>query len=80
MTTSDLSFDSLRQVWPLLDERQRRLMGAALARALGRGGAAVVTREFGLSSATIRSGIQELDAGDIPPGRLRTPGAGRPKA
>jgi DNA-binding phage protein len=41
------------QVSPLLDERQRRLLAAAAARALGRGGITVVARATGLSRQTV---------------------------
>lgn len=36
-------------VAPLLDERQRRVLASAQARALGRGGIAAVTRAAGMS-------------------------------
>jgi hypothetical protein len=68
---------------PLLDERSRRMWAAVEARAIGRGGIIRVTEATGLSRATIRAGIRELDtpasadAGMTPPGRLRRPGGGR---
>ena len=68
----------LGRVWPLLDERTRRLMAANEARALGRGGIAGVSRACGLSRKAIAKGIQEIVAGTAPPpGRIRQPGAGR---
>jgi Rhodopirellula transposase DDE domain len=70
----------LNSVWPLLDERTRRLMAANEARALGRGGIAEVSRACGLSRKAISKGIREIDAGTAPPpGRIRQPGAGRKK-
>ena len=68
----------LATVWPLLDERTRRLMAANEARALGRGGISDVCRACGLSRKAIAKGIKEIEAGIAPPpGRIRQPGAGR---
>jgi len=79
MGTSGLQA-KLASVWPLLDERTRRLIAANEARALGRGGIADVSRACGLSRKAIAKGIQEIDAGTaLPPGRVRRPGAGRKK-
>ena len=65
-------------VWPLLDERTRRLMAAGEARALGHGGISVVSRACGLSRKAIAKGVREIQAGTVPPpGRVRQPGAGR---
>lgn len=67
-------------VWPLLDERTRRLMAATEARAWGRGGISAVGRACGLSRKAIAKGIGEIDAGIVlPPGRVRQAGAGRKK-
>ena len=67
-------------VWPLLDERTRRLMAANEARALGHGGISEVSRACGLSRKAIANGIREIEAGTAPPpGRIRQPGAGRKK-
>ncbi len=62
-----------------LDERSRRLLLGAEARAAGRGGQAAVARATGASAATIRRGIAELDepAGRLARGRIRLPGGGR---
>jgi hypothetical protein len=65
-------------VWPLLDERSRRLMAAAEATSLGRGGISAVSRACGLSRRAITKGIEEIRAGVVlVPGRIRRPGAGR---
>lgn len=64
-------------VLPHLDERQRRLVLAAEARALGHGGIRRVARAAGAREATISAGIAELDAGHAPLGRVRRPGGGR---
>jgi len=70
----------LTSVWPLLDERTRRLMAANEARALGRGGISQVSRACGLSRKAIAKGIKEIETGTMPaPGRVRQPGAGRKK-
>ena len=64
---------------PLLNERARRLWAAAESVAIGYGGDAVVSSATGLSRNTIRSGRQELTEGGAAAGRLRRPGAGRPR-
>ena len=70
----------LASVWPLLDERTRRLMAANEARAAGRGGISEVSRACGLSRKAIARGIKEIESGTAPPpGRVRQPGAGRKK-
>jgi transposase len=61
---------------PQLDERQRRLLLAAEARALGRGGITRVARAAGVSRPTITRGLAELDH-PAAPGRVRQPGGGR---
>jgi Rhodopirellula transposase DDE domain len=66
-----------REVWPLLDERTRRLMAASEAKALGYGGVSLVHSACGLSRKAIRKGIGEIEAGVTWGGRIRRPGAGR---
>ena len=67
-----------RAVWPLLDERARRLMAASEAQSLGYGGVSLVWRACGLSRKAITHGIREIDEGvALPAGRIRRPGAGR---
>jgi transposase len=66
-----------RAIWPLLDERTRRLMAASEAKALGHGGVSLVRRACGLSRKAIRKGMQELETGVTLGGRIRRPGAGR---
>ena len=65
---------------PHLDERQRRLLAGAQARALGRGGIAMVARASGMARSTVRIGTSEIDQGPELTRRARRPGAGRPKA
>jgi hypothetical protein len=72
--------EKLTGVWPLLDERTRRLTAANEARALGRGGISQVSRACGLSRKAIAKGIREIESGTAPePGRVRQMGAGRKK-
>ena len=65
-------------VWPLLDERTRRVMAANEAISLGFGGISEVHRACGLSRKAIAKGIVEIQEGITPPtGRIRRSGAGR---
>ena len=65
-------------VWPLLDERTRRLMAASEAKTLGYGGVSLVRRACGLSRKAIAKGIRDIEAGAaLVEGRIRRPGAGR---
>jgi Rhodopirellula transposase DDE domain len=67
-------------LWPLLDERTRRLTAASEARALGHGGVSQVSRACGLSRKAIAKGLREMEEGTVPPpGRIRRPGGGRKK-
>src|SRR5450759_961621 len=68
----------LGAVWPMLDERTRRLLAANEALALGYGGVSRVHRACGLTRAAITSGIREIEEGvQLEPGRVRRPSAGR---
>jgi transposase len=60
-----------------LDERARRLLLGAEARAAGRGGQAAVARATGAAPATIRRGLAELSEDTPARGRVRRPGGGR---
>jgi transposase len=64
---------------PVLDERQRRLMAGAMARALGRGGQAAVVRTSKMSSRTVFDGTKEVASNAGPSDRVRRKGGGRPK-
>jgi hypothetical protein len=64
-------------ILPHLDERQRRLLMGAEARVLGHGGVRAVARAAGVREATVSLGVDELDAGEPPLGRVRRPGGGR---
>jgi len=79
MATSRELQRKFAQMWPHLDERTRRLVAATEAVQLGYGGIARVSRACGLTRVTIAKGVRDLTAAPLPPGRLRRPGAGRPK-
>ena len=67
-------------IFPHLDERQRRLLMGAEARALGHGGIRLVSRAAGVREATVSLGVTELESGAGPLGRVRRPGGGRKRA
>jgi hypothetical protein len=65
-------------VWPMLDERARRLMAASEALVLPYGGVSRVHRACGLSRKAIAKGIREIQSGGVlEAGRVRHRGAGR---
>ena len=74
---------AIRQRYKVLadvaDERVRRLMVAAEALAIGRGGQMAVARATGVSRAMIQRGIQEVLQPELqaPKGRVRRLGGGR---
>jgi len=67
-------------ICPHLDERQRRLLMGAEARALGHGGIREVARAAEVREATVSLGVAELESGAEPLGRARRPGGGRKRA
>src|SRR3990172_6427041 len=65
-------------VWPILDERTRRLMAASEALVLPYGGVSRVHRACGLSRKAIAKGVREIQSGAVlEAGRGRRRGAGR---
>src|SRR5436305_2298994 len=64
-------------IFPHLDERQRRRLLGAEARALGHGGIRLVARAAGVREATVSLGVDELESGAEPLGRARRQGGGR---
>ena len=64
-------------LWPHFDERDRRLVAAACARAMGHGGVTAVSKTAGLSRPTIIKAISELDEAPLATGRVRRQGGGR---
>src|SRR5712692_1414558 len=70
----------LATILPHLNEKQRRLVLAAEARALGRGGVTRVAQASGVSRPTIQKAMRELDGPSTDPSRVRKPGGGRKRA
>ena len=66
-------------VSPHLDEKQRRLVAGAMARLVGRGGATRVAEASGMSRNTVISGRRSAESGELPTGRVRAEGGGRPR-
>ena len=78
--TQEVLAAKFEAIFPHLDERQRRLLMGAEARALGHGGIRLVARAAGVREATVSLGVDELDSGAEPLGRARRPGGGRKRA
>jgi len=83
----------IEQRWNLLrehlDERQLRVLAAAEAKVIGRGGVSQVATATGLARGTIMAGLQEFEGTDnefiagprlAPPSAVRRPGGGRKPA
>lgn len=67
-----------RSLEPTMNERYRRLWAGTEAKAIGRGGIAIVIRATGLVRNTIVRGLKELARKKLLyPERVRSPGAGR---
>ena len=67
-----------------LDERLKRLLAAAEAKALGRGGITQIAKVTGLARITIHAGLKELkdkspESIDLLSGKTRRTGGGRKK-
>ena len=80
MITSARVSELFTQLRPVLGERDWRLVGAAVARLLGRGGVSAVARAARAGRGTIARGMAELASGvESQPGarRQRRPGGGR---
>ena len=70
----------LEVLLPVLDEKGRRLVLGAVARAAGDGGVTAVANVTGAAWQTVADGAAELGSGDVvPAGRVRRPGGGRKK-
>jgi Rhodopirellula transposase DDE domain len=80
VVTREMLAAKFETILPHLDERQRRLLLGAEARALGHGGIRLVARAAGVREATVSAGVYELEAGEEPLGRARRPGGGRKRA
>ena len=77
VVTREMLAAKFESVLPHLDERQRRLLLGSEARALGHGGIRLVAQAAGVREASVSLGVDELDAGAEPLGRVRRPGGGR---
>ena len=78
MSTDALLRRKCAAIWPMLDERARRLMAASEALVLPYGGVSLVHRACGLSRRAIAKGIREIQSGaGLEAGRVRRRGAGR---
>jgi len=73
--------NKFNQIQPFLNERAIRIWCATEAKALGRGGKAMVCNATGISWPTVAKGMKELAAEpvQVTPGRIRRPGGGRKK-
>src|SRR5918911_1595954 len=69
--------EKLAAILPWLNEKQRRLLLAAEARAWGYGGVSRVARAAGVSRPTIQQGVRDLAHPDTHPDRVRRVGGGR---
>jgi Rhodopirellula transposase DDE domain len=80
-SSEELIREKYASLAPTMSEAAVRLWAATEARALGRGGIAIVARATGLSRNTIVAGLRELDDPEqqvrLAAGRVRRPGAGR---
>lgn len=83
METSQIAHRYKLLEWAL-DERLRRLVAAAEAKALGHGGITVVAAATGVSRRAIHAGLKELESRRADEkstdSRIRRPGAGRKRA
>src|SRR6516162_447667 len=80
VVTREMLAAKLGVILPHLDERQRRLLLGAEARALGHGGIRLVAAAAGVREATVSLGAAELESGQEPLGRARREGGGRKRA
>src|ERR1700739_4246219 len=80
VVTREMLAAKFEVIFPHLDERQRRLLMGAEARALGHGGIRLVATAAGVREAAVSLGADELDSGAEPLGRVRRPGGGRKRA
>jgi hypothetical protein len=78
--TVEMLAAKFESVLPYLDERQRRLLLGAEAKALGHGGIRLVARAAGVREATVALGVSDLEGEALPPGRARRPGGGRKRS
>jgi len=84
MQTDVLLKEKYEKLLPLLAEKDRRLVLAADAKSLGRGGLSKVSSLSGISRVTLTAGVKELELGKVITDnfkkRSRVEGGGRKKA
>jgi transposase len=73
----DILENKIRQIMPILNERQLRQYLGSEAEAIGRGGIAIIARISGKSRNTIVAGIKENKNGKDTTDRIRKAGGGR---
>ncbi|MGO8890657.1 MAG: ISAzo13 family transposase [Streptosporangiaceae bacterium] len=78
--TREMLAAKFQAIFPHLDERQRRLLMGAEARALGHGGIRLVALAAQAREGTVSLGVSELESGAEPLSRARRPGGGRKRA
>ena len=79
MNVDTILAEKLAAILPHLNEKQRRLLLAAEARALGHGGVSRVAHVSGVSRPTIQKALLELQEPVSAGGRIRRMGGGRKK-
>ena len=77
--TEEIIRDKYRVIAIHLNEKSRRIWAATEAKAIGRGGIALVSRATGISFKTIKKGIHEFPAAASGSDRIRAKGGGRKK-
>ena len=75
MTPEKILKKKFQAIFPMLDERQQRLVAAAEARALGYGGVSQVATASGIARSRIHRGLEDLDRPLEE--RIRSEGGGR---
>lgn len=74
----------LKEILPILDEKQKRLVLASEAKSLGRGGLAKISKLTGVSRVTLNAGLKELKSSskkrfETSKKKVRKKGGGRKK-
>jgi DNA-binding phage protein len=76
MITGQQLIAKLESVLPHLNEKQKRLLLAAEAKALGWGGVSRVAQAAGVSRGTIHKAFEEIESPPLVSERIRKPGGG----
>jgi len=77
MITGQQLITKLKGILPHLNEKQKRLLLAAEAKALGWGGISRVAQATGVSRGTIHKALEEIESSLLVSERIRKPGGGR---